>query len=328
MPRRRGWASSCRPGSRERPGCRCASAVRRRHRVPSRSPRRSPPDCIRSTTRCSIDDGNLYRHLQRHARPAGAGLDLPRPAGRHARNVFLRHRQPDVDGDRAATAALYVSSRFEGTVYRLQPTTDMPSRSPAISASPAGWRSPPMGRCSSAIVRARSSAVDARRPCGTFAALPPSVAAFHLALGPDDALYVTGPTLSPYDVIYRIDALAARSRRGMRDSAGRRVSRSMRTAAVRRRSARRRQRPVSHAGGRRAGTRAVRPGLVGLAFEPRGGLVVCSNDTAYRLPATTIHFVVEPRRTHHQHTKSANGTDLFVCTDSSVFVRSVVPVTW
>jgi hypothetical protein len=25
------------------------------------------------------------------------------------------------------------------------------------------------------------------------------------------------------------------------------------------------------------------PGLVGLAFDPRGGLVVCSNDNAYRL---------------------------------------------
>jgi DNA-binding beta-propeller fold protein YncE len=27
------------------------------------------------------------------------------------------------------------------------------------------------------------------------------------------------------------------------------------------------------------------PGLVGVAFDPLGGLVVCSNDTAYRLPA-------------------------------------------
>jgi sugar lactone lactonase YvrE len=26
------------------------------------------------------------------------------------------------------------------------------------------------------------------------------------------------------------------------------------------------------------------PGLVGVAFDPRGGLVVCSNDNAYRLP--------------------------------------------
>ena len=27
------------------------------------------------------------------------------------------------------------------------------------------------------------------------------------------------------------------------------------------------------------------PGLIGVAFDPRGGLVVCSNDSAYRLPS-------------------------------------------
>ena len=32
----------------------------------------------------------------------------------------------------------------------------------------------------------------------------PSVAAFHLAVGPDAALYVTGPTLASYDALYRI----------------------------------------------------------------------------------------------------------------------------
>jgi sugar lactone lactonase YvrE len=39
-----------------------------------------------------------------------------------------------------------------------------------------------------------------------FASLPASVAAFHLAWGPDDALYVTAPTLSTCDPVYRIDS--------------------------------------------------------------------------------------------------------------------------
>src|SRR2546428_434286 len=47
--------------------------------------------------------------------------------------------------------------------------------------------------------------VDAAGRAMTFASLPASVAAFHLAMGPDGALYVTGPTLSPYDTVYRID---------------------------------------------------------------------------------------------------------------------------
>ena len=34
---------------------------------------------------------------------------------------------------------------------------------------------------------------------------PSSVAAFHLAMAPDDTLYVTAPTLGTYDVLYRVD---------------------------------------------------------------------------------------------------------------------------
>ena len=48
--------------------------------------------------------------------------------------------------------------------------------------------------------------VDREGKAATFASLPASVAAFHLALGPDGGLFVTGPTLSTSDQIYRIDA--------------------------------------------------------------------------------------------------------------------------
>ncbi len=37
-----------------------------------------------------------------------------------------------------------------------------------------------------------------------FATLEPSVAAYHLAFGPDGTLYVTGPTTSSYDAVYAI----------------------------------------------------------------------------------------------------------------------------
>ena len=36
------------------------------------------------------------------------------------------------------------------------------------------------------------------------ASLPPSVAAFHLAMGPDGHLYVTAPTLTARDNVYRV----------------------------------------------------------------------------------------------------------------------------
>jgi sugar lactone lactonase YvrE len=37
-----------------------------------------------------------------------------------------------------------------------------------------------------------------------FATLEPSISAYHLAFGPEGYLYVTGPTTSSYDCIYRI----------------------------------------------------------------------------------------------------------------------------
>ncbi len=38
-----------------------------------------------------------------------------------------------------------------------------------------------------------------------FATLEPSVAAYHMAFGPDGGLFVTGPTTSSYDCVHRID---------------------------------------------------------------------------------------------------------------------------
>ena len=57
----------------------------------------------------------------------------------------------------------------------------------------------------SAIDRAPSSACSRTGHVHTIATLPASVAAFHLAMGPDDHLYVTAPTLGPYDYVYKID---------------------------------------------------------------------------------------------------------------------------
>src|SRR5438132_1280587 len=46
--------------------------------------------------------------------------------------------------------------------------------------------------------------VDREGHATAFASLLPSIAAFHLAIGPDNAIYVTGPTMSSYDAVYRV----------------------------------------------------------------------------------------------------------------------------
>ena len=156
---------------------------------------------------------------------------------------------------------IYVSSRFEGTVYRLTPTA---SRSPFATdlGVACGLAFAPDGTL---FVGDRSGTifkVDRSGKAEAFATLPPSVAAFHLALGSRRALYVTGPTLSPYDAVYRVDAggdVTIRSQAfGTAAGPGVRPVGS----AVRRRSAGGRERRVSSArrGRRRS---AARPGRAG-----------------------------------------------------------------
>jgi len=98
---------------------------------------------------------------------------------------------------------LHVSSRFEGAVYRVN--ADGTHEQVATDLGVAcGLAFDDQGRLyvgdrSGTIFRVENSKVEA------FATLPPSVAAFHLAFGPDGDLFVTAPTLGSYDHIYRIE---------------------------------------------------------------------------------------------------------------------------
>jgi sugar lactone lactonase YvrE len=177
---------------------------------------------------------------------------------------------------------LYVSSRFEGTVYRLN--SDGSAQIFATDLGVAcGLAFAPDGRL---FVGDRSGTVfevDQNGRAKPFASLPASVAAFHLARGPDEGLYVTGPTLSSYDLVYRVDPdgnVAVFSR-----AFGRPQGLGFDTNGV--------LFVVEALAGASGVYRLPAasdpelvlsgPGLVGLAFSPEGGLVVCSNETAYRL---------------------------------------------
>jgi streptogramin lyase len=178
---------------------------------------------------------------------------------------------------------LFVSSRFEGAVYRVDPdgSTKIFATDLGVACGLA------FAADGSLFVGDRSGTIfklnrDGR--AAAFASLPSSVAAFHLALGTDGSLYVTGPTLSPHDYVYRIDpagevttvSTAFGRPQGIAfDAAGDLfVVEALAGASGLYRLPRTGSPELVLAG----------PGLVGVAFDPRGGLVVCSNHTAYRLP--------------------------------------------
>jgi sugar lactone lactonase YvrE len=176
---------------------------------------------------------------------------------------------------------LYVSSRFEGAVYRLE---EDGSAEPFVTdlGIACGLVFAPDGTL---FVGDRSGTIFKVTPDGrakAFASLPSSVAAFHLALAPDGTLYVTGPTLSSYDVVYSIDPaghVAVRSQ-----AFGRPQGIAFDPAGV--------LHVVEALAGVSGVYRVPESGepdlvlsgssLIGLAFRSDGAMVVCSGDTAYR----------------------------------------------
>jgi sugar lactone lactonase YvrE len=175
---------------------------------------------------------------------------------------------------------LYVSSRFEGAVYRIaadgtpeQVASDL-GVACGIAFDEDGWMF--VGDRSGTIFRVRDGRASA------FAALPASVAAFHLAMSPENELHVTAPTLGTYDPIYKLDrhgqittiASSLGRPQGITFGADGRlyvVDALAGSSGLHRLEADGSFTPIV-AGGT----------LIGVAFGPQGELVVASNETAYR----------------------------------------------
>ena len=176
---------------------------------------------------------------------------------------------------------LYVSSRFEGSVYRInddgtheQVASDM---GVACGLTFDAEGSMYVGDRSGTIFKVRGGQTT------PFATLPPSVAAFHLAMSPDGELFVSGPTLGTYDHIHRISP--AGDVRRLATSFGRPQGLAFAPDGS--------LHVIDALAGASGLYRFASPdaepelvvsggALVGVAFGPKGELVVASNETVYR----------------------------------------------
>ena len=99
---------------------------------------------------------------------------------------------------------MYVSSRFDGAVYRVAPNGTMTTYTEGMGVA----TGIAFDRQQNLYVGDRSGTIFkiARdRQMFVFATLEPSVSAYHLAFNPHGDLFVTGPTTSSFDSVYKID---------------------------------------------------------------------------------------------------------------------------
>ena len=182
------------------------------------------------------------------------------------------------------TGRMFVTSRFDGTVYRITPDRQVVAFASDLGIATGlafnGEGDMFVGDRSGTIHRINE--IGLSKP---WAEHEPSVSAYHLAMGPDDSLFVTGPTVSSFDSITRFDAEGKPSVffRGLGRPQGLAFDRDGNLYVA---AALRGRRGIVRISADAKDARLVVAGMnmVGLAFGPAGQMVVATNEAVYSLP--------------------------------------------
>ncbi|MGI8898536.1 MAG: Vgb family protein [Pyrinomonadaceae bacterium] len=177
---------------------------------------------------------------------------------------------------------MFVTSRVDGTVYRVNPFRKAVAfvRNLGIATGMA------FDSAGTMYVGDRTGTIYKVNGIGeekAWVQLEPSVSAYHLAFGLDNALYVTGPTVTSFDSIYRIDqhgevevfykGLGRPQGLAFDDEGNLYLATSLRG----------RRGIVRILPDRDAELFVAGMNLVGLVFSSSGDMVVASNDSVYSL---------------------------------------------
>ena len=230
-------------------------------------------------------DGNLYvTYSGSRGQEATVSIfRVTRGASGGAREPFVHGLVNPTSMAFGPDGHLHVSSRFDGRVYRVfdngKYETVASDLGIACGIAFGGDGSLFVGDRSGTIFR-----VDRKGRTETFASVPSSIAAFHLAMAPDGTLFVSAPTLASYDSLFKINS------EGRVETVavpfGRPQGLAFDTNGVLH---------VVEALAGSSGVYAMREnrepelvvagaGLVGVAFGPRGEMVVASNQSIYSFP--------------------------------------------
>ena len=190
---------------------------------------------------------------------------------------------------------LYVSSRYDGIIYQVDAGGSMSvfveGMGVATGIAFDSEQNLYVGDRSGTIFK-----ISRSRQIYVFATLEPSIAAYHLAFGPGGALFVTGPTTSSFDSVYRV------SQAGEVETFFRGLGRPQGLAF----DAEGRLYVAASLGGRRGIIRIDEsqngqiylsgPGIVGLAFAPSKAMILTTHNALYRLDAEIAGWPLFPRQ--------------------------------
>lgn len=183
-----------------------------------------------------------------------------------------------------ARGVLHVSSRYDGIVYQI---TERDTMSVFVEGMGVATGLA-FDREGNLYVGDRSGTIfkiSPQRQIYVFATVEPSISAYHLAFGPDGYLYVTGPTTSSFDAIYRIAPTGEVDEyfRGLGRPQGLAfdVNDNLYVAA----SLAGRKGIVKITPAREASLFLSGPNIVGLAFAPGKRMAVTTTSALYRVDA-------------------------------------------
>jgi sugar lactone lactonase YvrE len=177
---------------------------------------------------------------------------------------------------------LYISSRYDGIVYQVTPNGNMSTYVEGMGVATGiafdTQHNLYVGDRSGTIFK-----ISPNRQIFVFATLEASLAAYHLAFGPDGYLYVSGPTTSSFDSVHRISQEGevevfyrglGRPQGMAFDDQGRLYVAASLTG---------RKGVVRIYPDKRADLFVSGPGIVGLAFTPSRSMVITTTNAIYRV---------------------------------------------
>lgn len=229
------------------------------------------------------DDGSLYV-----TRSGGRGDRLPVTLFRIDVNGEMNEVSGDITNPTAIafdqTGQMFVTSRMDSTVYRLTPFHEAVAFATALGIA-TGLAFDREGRMYVGDRTGTIYRVSGIGEAEEFAHLEPSVSAYHLAFGPDEHLYVTGPSVTSFDVVRRIDPSGEASTffRGLGRPQGLAFDRDGNLYVAASLAGRRGIVRIS-SDGNEAQITVAGMNVVGLAFGPSGEMIVATNDAVFSLP--------------------------------------------